>query len=67
MQRIPAHSTYGLLSFFFFFVADFATRTEPLRKLLAKSNAQWTPEHSQLVKEVIQRVLEGLPILNFDP
>ena len=39
MKKIPVHSVYGLLSFFRPYVADFATRTEPLRRLLASSHS----------------------------
>ena len=35
MSKMPAASIYGLLSFFRPYIADFAPRTEPLRKLLS--------------------------------
>ena len=65
MMKIPVHSI-GLLSFFRPYIADFAVRTEPLRCLLAKSHAQWEEAHTKLVKEIITKVLEGLPVMNFD-
>ena len=43
MAELPRASVYGLLSYFRPYVADFAVRTEPLRKLLAAAHAEWTP------------------------
>jgi Reverse transcriptase (RNA-dependent DNA polymerase) len=42
IASIPRQSIYGLLSFFRPYVPDFATRTEPLRKLLSGSHKAWT-------------------------
>jgi hypothetical protein len=53
MGKIPVASIYGLLSFFRPYIADFAPRTEPLRKLLAEAAPPWSLEHSKLVKEVV--------------
>ena len=46
MAKIPADSIYGLINFFRCYVPDFAIRTEPLRKLLARSHDTWTEEHT---------------------
>jgi ribonuclease HI len=67
LAALPRSSIYGLLSYFRPYVADFAVRSEPLRKLLAATHAEWTEEHSKVVKDVIERILEGLPLLNFEP
>lgn len=46
---------------------DFAHRSEPIRKLLSKPHLPWTPEHSNCVKGLCQRILSGIPLLNFNP
>ena len=43
LAELPRASVYGLLSYFRPYVADFAVRSEPLRRLLAASHAEWTP------------------------
>ena len=43
LAELPRASMYGLLSYFRPYVADFAVRSEPLRRLLAASHAEWTP------------------------
>ena len=67
LAELPRASVYGLLSYFRPYVPDFSVRTEPLRKLLAASSSEWTPKHTALVQDVVKRVLEGLPVINFDP
>ena len=67
LAGIPRASIYGLLSYFRPYVADFAIRTAPLRQLLSSSHSQWTEEHTSVVRSTIQAILEGLPVLNFDP
>src|SRR5512144_1653085 len=67
LAGIPRASIYGLLSYFRPYVADFAVRTAPLRQLLSSSHAEWTEEHTSVVKSTIKAILEGLLVLNFDP
>src|SRR5512144_1545399 len=67
LAGIPRASLYGLLSYFRPYVADFAVRTAPLRQLLSSSHAKWTEEHTKVVRSTIQAILEGLPVVNFDP
>lgn len=67
MSIIPAHSTYGLLNFFRCYLPDFATRTEPIHKLLAKVHSQWGEEHTACVRDTVKAILEALSVLNFEP
>ena len=67
LAEIPAHSIFGLLNFFRCYLPDFAVRTEPLRRLLARSHDEWTEEHTACVKDVISRILGALPVINFNP
>ena len=60
-------SIYGLLNYFRPYVQDFAVRTEPVRQLLSKTSAGWTTEHTRLVKDTIEKILKGLPVMNFEP
>jgi len=46
MGELPRASVYGLLNYFRPYVADFAVRTEPLRRLLSATHAEWTQEHT---------------------
>jgi hypothetical protein len=53
MATIPVHSLYGLLNFFRCYLPDFATRTEPIRKLLSRVHSKWTEEHTTCIKSTI--------------
>jgi hypothetical protein len=53
MATIPVHSLYGLLNFFRCYLPDFATRTEPIRKLLSRVHSEWTEEHTTCIKSTI--------------
>ena len=67
LARMSVPSIYGLLSYFRGYVPDFPLRTEPLRKLLAHSHRKWLPEHTACVRETVNRILSGVPTLNFEP
>ena len=67
MLAIPPHSLYGLLNFFQNYVPDFAICTKPIRKLLSHLHDNWTIEHTECAKDVLSRILNAMPLLNFDP
>ena len=56
-----------MLSYWRNFVPDFSSRTCALKKLLSQDAGDWSPIHTQEVRQVLQALLDGAGTLNFDP
>jgi RNase H-like domain found in reverse transcriptase len=58
---------FGLLNYYRGYVPDFTIRVEPLRLLLARPHLPWEPQQTAAVKDLVARILSGIPLINFDP
>ena len=58
---------FGLLSYFRNYCPNFATRVTPLRKLVSNDALPWTSAHTKCFRELVQYVVDTVPIINFDP
>ena len=66
LSSMPRATLHGLLSYWRAYVPDFASRTTRLRGLLSQDARGWTPHHTAEVRKVLEFIVKGLPILNFD-
>ena len=56
---------YGIVSIYRDYLPDFASRTEPLRKLLSEDSQEWTETHSHQLRKIVEDILGAVPTLNF--
>ena len=63
---IPQARLYGIISIYRDYLPDCATRTEPLRRILADDAHPWTTQHSHQLREVVESILGAVPVLNFE-
>lgn len=67
LVKLPKGRIYGLLTYFRLYVADFAVRIETLRRVQSTIHSEWTPQHTELVKKVVTKILEDLLIISCSP
>lgn len=67
LTRLPRAKIYGMLGFWRDYVPDFAARTSRLRALLSRDAAPWTAAHTEELRRTVQALVEGAPMINFNP
>ena len=63
---IPRARLYGIISIYQDYLPDFATHTEPLRRILVDNAHLWTTQHLHRLREVVESILGAFPVLNFE-